>query len=59
MNGKMILGGVVLLIGIAQIIPYGRNHNNPDVQQEVSCDSQQTKEIFYRACGDCHSNMTK
>ena len=59
MNGKMIIGGAILLVGIAQIIPYGRNHVNPDVGQEVSWDSQQTKEIFYRACGDCHSNMTK
>ena len=59
MNGKMIIGGAILLVGIAQIIPYGRNHGNPDVRQEVSWDSQQTKEIFYRACGDCHSNMTK
>jgi mono/diheme cytochrome c family protein len=59
MNVKMMLGGAVLLIGIAQIIPYGRNHDNPEVLQEVSWDSQQTKEIFYRACGDCHSNTTK
>ena len=55
----MIIGGAILLVGAAQFVPYGRNHVNPDVRQEVSWDSQQTKEIFYRACGDCHSNMTK
>ncbi|HHL32783.1 MAG TPA: cytochrome C [Desulfobulbaceae bacterium] len=59
MNGKMIIGGAILLVGAAQFVPYGRNHDNPDVRQEVSWDSRQTKEIFYRACGDCHSNMTK
>ena len=59
MNVKMIIGGAILLVGAAQLVPYGRNHENPAVQKEVSWDSQQTKEIFYRACGDCHSNTTK
>jgi mono/diheme cytochrome c family protein len=59
MNIKMILGGAALIVGIAQIIPYGKNHDNPKVVQEVNWDSQQTKELFYRACGDCHSNTTK
>ncbi len=59
MNVKMIIGGAVLLVGAIQLVPYGRNHENPAVQKEVSWDSQQTKEIFYRACGDCHSNKTK
>lgn len=58
MSIKMLLGGAVLLFGIAQIIPYGKNHDNPEVVQEVNWDSQQTKELFYRACGDCHSNAT-
>jgi len=55
----MILGGAALAVVIAQVIPYGKNHDNPQVLQEVSWDSQQTKELFYRACGDCHSNETK
>ncbi len=59
MNVKMIIGGAILLVGAAQLVPYGRNHENPAVQKEVAWDSQQTKEIFYRACGDCHSNTTK
>ncbi|HID70153.1 MAG TPA: cytochrome C [Desulfobacterales bacterium] len=59
MKIKMMLGGAILLVGIAQIVPYGKNHDNPPVQQEVAWDSPQTKELFYRACGDCHSNITK
>ncbi len=59
MNIKMILGGAILLMGAIQLIPYGKNHENPKVLQEVRWDSQQTSTLFYRACGDCHSNKTK
>ncbi len=59
MNFKMIFGAAILAFAGAQLIPYGKNHDNPPVVQEVQWDSQQTKELFYRACGDCHSNATK
>ena len=48
---------VLLLIGI-QIIPYGRGHNNLPVKAEPKWDSPKTRELFFRACGDCHSNET-
>jgi Haem-binding domain len=46
-------------IGLAQLIPYGRNHTNPPVIQEPKWDSPQTLELAQRACFDCHSNVTK
>ena len=52
--------GVVaaLAVGI-QLVPYGRDHSNPPVVTETNWDSPQTRELFYRACADCHSNETK
>ncbi len=55
---KYILAAVVLF-AFMQIIPYGKDHTNPKVVKEVKWDSAQTKKLFYRACGDCHSNITK
>ena len=58
---KNILLGLVglIVLGLAiQLIPYGRNHTNPPVVAEPPWDSPQTRALFMRACGDCHSNET-
>ena len=44
---------------VIQLIPYGRSHTNPNVISEVKWDAPQTKELFDRACMDCHSNQTQ
>ncbi|MBK8430139.1 MAG: heme-binding domain-containing protein [Chloroflexi bacterium] len=49
----VVLGAVVI-----QLVPYGRNHINPPVLGEPNWDSPETRELFYRACGDCHTNET-
>ncbi len=59
MGMKKFFGVILLIGGIAQLVPFGRDHENPPVQAEISWDSQQTKELFFRACGDCHSNNTQ
>ena len=41
-----------------QLIPYGRNHDNPPVVSEPNWDSPKTRELAKRACFDCHSNET-
>lgn len=51
--GLIILSGVLI-----QLIPYGRAHQNPPVIAEPKWDSPKTRELFMRACGDCHSNET-
>ena len=56
---KKVLIVLVLLAGVIQFIPYGKDHTNPPVVAEPEWDSPQTREIFMRACGDCHSNKTK
>lgn len=53
-----VVGGVIVLFLAIQLVPYGRNHVNPPVQQEPRWDSPQTRELVRRACFDCHSNET-
>ncbi len=53
---------VLTIVGLAafiQFLPYGRDHTNPKVVSEPRWDSPRTKELFMRACADCHSNETK
>lgn len=47
-------------LGLAiQLIPYGRTHDNPPVSREPAWDRPVTRELFFRACRDCHSNQTE
>ena len=54
---RTLLVIVVLAVAI-QFIPYGKNHSNPAVVAEPHWNSPQTKQTFYRVCGNCHSNTT-
>jgi mono/diheme cytochrome c family protein len=61
MNRKFALsGGVIFLILLMflQVIPVQAVENNPPVIAEPTWDSPQTRAMFFRACGDCHSNET-
>ena len=51
-----LLGIIVVMVIGLQLIPYGRHHTNPPVQTEPQWNSPRTKELFVRACADCHSN---
>lgn len=52
------LGGLMGLIVLIQLLPFGRDHTNPPVVAEPNWDSPQTRALFFRACADCHSNET-
>ena len=58
----IVLGLFVLgclgVFAVAQIVPYGRAHQNPPVVQEPAWDSPHTRALAQRACFDCHSNET-
>jgi hypothetical protein len=54
--GWVILVGLILF-GVIQLVPYGRNHLNPQLLAEPSWDAQ-TRAIAQKACFDCHSNET-
>lgn len=52
--------GPLLVASLAiQLVPYGRAHDNPPVISEPQWDSPRTRELFFRTCGDCHSNETR
>ena len=54
--------GLLTLIGLGfaiQVVPYGRGHENPDVLREPRWDRPGTRELFFRACKDCHSNQSE
>jgi len=56
----IILGIVVLLFVLPAIFTFASGgRTNPPVERQVNWDSPQTRELFYRACADCHSNETK
>jgi len=60
-TGKIILiivGVLIILFLIIQLVPIGRNHNNPPVVSEPNWDSPATHDLARRACYDCHSNET-
>ncbi len=58
MNARR-LALVVLALGIGiQLVPYGHDRTNPAVSAEPTWDSPRTRELFFRACKDCHSNET-
>ncbi|MCP4359445.1 MAG: heme-binding domain-containing protein [Chloroflexi bacterium] len=55
--GYIVIGSIILF-GLIQLVPYGRNHNNPAVVAEPQWDSPATRDLAVRACYDCHSNET-
>lgn len=56
--GRLAVG--VLLGGFAaiQLLPFDRPRTNPAIDNEVAWSSPETRALFMRACGDCHSNET-
>jgi hypothetical protein len=53
-----LVAAAVILFLLIQLVPYGRDHTNPPVRQEVKWNSSQTHDLAVRACYDCHSNKT-
>ena len=53
----LFLVGVLGLL-LIQLVPYGRDHTNPDVVSEPAWDSAATRAYAVTACFDCHSNET-
>jgi hypothetical protein len=49
---------LLLVAVLIQFIPFGHDHSNPPTTKEPAWDSPETRELFQRACFDCHSNQT-
>lgn len=60
-SGKwlMVLGSLVLVVLLAQLVPYGRRHGSPPAGTPVAFDTPETQRLAERACFDCHSNRTR
>jgi mono/diheme cytochrome c family protein len=58
---KTLLAVLVIIVAVfaLQIIPYGKDHSNPAIMAEPVWNSTQTKDLFARACADCHSHDTR
>lgn len=50
--------GLLTLVGLIQLVPYGRSHGNPAARTEPVWNSSQTRMLVVRACYDCHSNQS-
>ena len=59
MKRRILSALIVALVvfGAIQIIRVPRA--NPPVEMEVAWDSPRSRELFYRACADCHSHETQ
>jgi mono/diheme cytochrome c family protein len=55
----LLAGICALLAGAMQLLPVGAPRDNPPVVAEPAWDSPRTRELFFRACADCHSNQTR
>jgi hypothetical protein len=55
---KTVLLAAAAVFLFIQLLPYGRNHENPSLRLEPLWDSPVTRALAKRACFDCHSNET-
>jgi len=58
-NFKIISIAAIGALALLQVLPLGPHFSNPAVSGEPVWDSPRTKELFNRACADCHSHETK
>ena len=56
---QWIAAALLVLLVVIQFLPIGAERSNPPVLAEPAWDSDQTRETFFRACADCHSNETE
>jgi len=50
---------LTILVIIIQFIPFGKDHETYKTVAEPEWNNPQTRKLFFKACGDCHSFETK
>ena len=58
-RGRVLAGSVAAMALGLQFLPLGHARTNPPITTEVEWPDSMTRTLFYRACGDCHSNRTE
>lgn len=51
--------GFGALVVAVQLVPYGRDHDNPPVVSDAPWSTPEGRRLAVAACFDCHSNETK
>ncbi len=51
--------GAIILLGLIQLVPFGRDHTNPPVTSEPKWSSPQARAIVKEHCFQCHSNESE
>jgi hypothetical protein len=54
--GALCLGALLLAL---QLVPYGRDHDNPPVTRDAPWPTAEGRRLAVAACYDCHSNETR
>lgn len=54
----VLLAGIVVF-GLIQLLPIGKNHVNPPMVSEPKWDSPETRAMVKEHCFQCHSNETE
>jgi len=50
--------GMLVVLGLLQLVPYGWRHPNPPVTQDAPWPDADSERIARTSCYDCHSNET-
>jgi hypothetical protein len=58
-SALLAAGGGAAALLLAQLVPFGRDHDNPPVRAEPAWADAQTRALAVRACFACHSNETR
>lgn len=58
-EGRLLAGVLAGLAVVVQVLPVGAPRDNPPVRAEPAWSSPRARELFFRSCGDCHSNQTR
>ena len=51
--------GLLVLLIVIQLVPYGRDHSNPAGGRQIAWNSKRTQRLMTGACMDCHSSETR
>lgn len=55
---RLLIFGLIVFLAI-QLVPYGKDHDNPRTVQEVEWNAPQTRALAMDSCLACHSNLTQ
>ena len=56
---RYVLLGILGLLLLIQLVPYGRDHSNPPVTRAARWTDPKAEQLAQQSCYDCHSNLTK